>query len=60
MDEIIQIIQTLGFPIACVIALFWQNNRLNEQHKEETRTFTEAINNNTQALTQLKDKLERA
>ena len=33
--DVVEIIKDLGFPIACVIALFWQNNKLTEQHKEE-------------------------
>ena len=57
MDEIIQIIQTLGFPIACVVALFWQNTKMQEQHKEEMTKMIEALNNNTLALTELKDKI---
>ena len=56
MDEIIQIIQTLGFPIAVAVAMFWQNNKLQE-HKEEMAKITEALNNNTIALIELKDKL---
>ena len=57
MDEIINIIQTLGFPIACVIALFWQNNHLNAQHKEEMNAITSALNNNTQALIRLEEQI---
>lgn len=57
MQEVITFIKELGFPIACVVALFWQNTKLNEQHKQETTTFTTAINNNTVALTELKDKI---
>ena len=57
MDEIIQIIQTLGFPIACVVALFWQNTKMQEQHKDEMTKMIEALNNNTLALTELKDKI---
>ena len=57
MDEVIQIIQTLGFPIAVAIAMFWQNNKLQEQHKEEMSKITEALENNTIALIELKDKL---
>ena len=57
MEEVINFIKELGFPIACVVALFWQNNKMNEQHKEEMQTFTTAINNNTVALTELKDKI---
>lgn len=57
MEEVINFIKELGFPIACVVALFWQNNKMNEQHKGEMQTFTTAINNNTVALTELKDKI---
>lgn len=57
MENIIQIIQTLGFPIAVAVAMFWQNNKLQEQHKEEMAKITEALNNNTIALIELKDKL---
>lgn len=57
MDEIVKIIQTLGFPIACVIALFWQNINLQKQHKEEADKMTQALNNNTLVLTEIKDKI---
>lgn len=57
MDSWVQIIQTLGFPVAVAIAMFWQNTRLQEQHKEEMSKITEALNNNTIALTELKDKI---
>ena len=57
MESIVEIIQALGFPIACVVALFWQNNHLNEQHKQEMDAITEALNNNTQALIRLEEKI---
>ena len=57
MDEVIQIVRELGFPIACVVALFWQNNRLQEQHREDLSKVTEAINNNTAATQALKDRI---
>ena len=57
MDEIIKMIQTLGFPIAVAIALFWQNNKLQEQHKQEMQNMTAALNNNTIALTEIKEKI---
>lgn len=56
-NTIVQVISSLGFPIACCIAMFWQNNRLNESHLEETTKLNEAINNNTIALNHLIDKL---
>ena len=57
IGTIVQIVSSLGFPIACCIAMFWQNNKLNESHKEETTKLNEAINNNTIALNHLIDKL---
>ena len=57
MEEVIKVIQTLGFPIAVAIALFWQNTKMQDQHKEEMSKMTEALNNNTLALTELKDKI---
>lgn len=56
-NVIVQLISSLGFPIACCIAMFWQNNKLNENHKEETCKLNEAINNNTIALNHLIDKI---
>lgn len=56
-NVIVQLISSLGFPMACCIAMFWQNNRLNERHKEETTKLNEAINNNTIALNHLIDRL---
>ena len=57
MDAIVDMIQKLGFPIACVIALFWQNTKLNDQHKEEMKQVVDALNNNTLVLTELKDAI---
>ena len=54
---IVQLISSLGFPIACCVAMFWQNNKLNESHKEEVSKLNEAINNNTIALNHIIDKL---
>ena len=57
ISTIVQIISTLGFPIACCVAMFWQNNKLNESHKEEVSKLNEAINNNTIALNHIIDKI---
>ena len=56
-NAIVQLVSSLGFPIACCIAMFWQNNRLNETHKAEVSKLNEAINNNTIALNHIIDKL---
>ena len=54
MDNVIELISKLGFPIACVIALFWAQQKERDDHKAETEKFVEAINNNTLVLTELK------
>lgn len=57
MDEIVGLIRDVGFPIAVAVALFWKNVKDQEQHKAETDKMVEALNNNTLALTELKDKI---
>lgn len=69
LPTIVQIISTVGFPIACCIAMgvyvkyITDKNReevskLNEEHKEEMSEVTKAINNNTLALQSLHDYLK--
>ena len=68
MNELIQMISTVGFPIVISIIMAYyvrdqgDKNRediktLNEQHKTEMLSILEALNNNTLALTQLRDYL---
>ena len=51
-------INSVGFPIACVIAMFWMWNKEREAHKEETDKMIEALNNNTKVLESLKSMIE--
>lgn len=57
ISAIITAISTVGFPIAACVALFWQMNELNKEHKEEMNGVKEALNNNTLALQKLVDKI---
>lgn len=57
VNTLIQLVGSLGFPIVCCGALFWKMVKTDEQHKEEMDKVTEALNNNTIALTKLSDKL---
>nr|DAR45232.1 MAG TPA: YvrJ protein family protein [Caudoviricetes sp.] len=57
VNTLIQLVSSLGFPIVCCGALFWKLVKTDEQHKEEMYKVTEALNNNTIALTKLSDKL---
>ena len=53
----VTIVQTLGFPIACVIGLGWFVVRLTDQHKAEMDAMTEALQNNTQVLISIRERL---
>lgn len=57
LQSVITVVKDLGFPIAVCIAMFWLNNKQGEQHKEEMNKVTEALQNNTLALIELKEKL---
>lgn len=46
-------ISNTGVPVALCTALFFLWYREMNSHKEESKLFTEAINNNTQALNEL-------
>lgn len=57
VNMVVQIIQSVGFPIVGCGALFWYMIKQRDVHKEETDKLTQALNNNTQAIIELKDKL---
>ena len=70
MNEIVQVISAVGFPIVaalgCGFFVKWQyeqnmkqNEELRKEHKEEVSKMTEALNNNTLALQKLIDKLDK-
>lgn len=43
MEQIVQLIQTVGFPIACAIAMFIMLNNETKTHKEETEKLQSTI-----------------
>lgn len=55
--QIATLISNIGFPIACVVAMFAMWNKEREDHKEEVTKMTEAVNNNTTVLKQILTKL---
>lgn len=67
-EAINNLITTVGFPIVCYLMAGWyvkyredrndeKFDKLNNQHDEENKRITEALNNNTMALQKLADKL---
>lgn len=59
VNAIIQLVGSLGFPIVCCGALFWRMIKSDEQHKQEMDKISDALNNNTVALTRLTDQLDK-
>lgn len=53
VQAIVQVVQSVGFPIVCCGALFWYMIKQRDAHKDEMDKMTTAINNNTQVLTQI-------
>lgn len=58
IDVISQVISNLGFPIACVIVMFWMWNKEREDHKTESDKWVEAIHNNTLVMEKLLERLD--
>ena len=59
VSGIIQVVGGLGFPIAACIAVFWYLMKESENHKTEVSKLSDALQNNTIALTKLCDELEK-
>lgn len=57
MNEVFQIVSqlvsNLGFPIACVCVMFWQQNEERKNHAAESEKWVEALNRNTVAIERL-------
>ena len=59
VNSITQLIGSLGFPIVCCGALFWRMIKSDEKHQQEMDKMSDALNNNTLALTRLTEKLSK-
>lgn len=68
MEEVVQIIQSLGFPVACVVAMFamWQGEvkahdaemeKMRDTLAEQSKSTVDALNNNTIILTRILERL---
>lgn len=53
VTTISQIVSNLGFPIACVCVMFWQQNEERKNHAAESEKWVEALNRNTVAIERL-------
>lgn len=57
-NVVITVVQNVGFPIAAFCAMFWRMREEDISHREERLKFTQAIENNTLALTEISTYLK--
>ena len=68
LNDVLNVISTVGFPIAMCVFLCWyvkdsteknreEVNKINADHKEEVANITTALENNTIALTKLCERI---
>lgn len=55
VSTLVQLVGSLGFPVAACCYLFYSLNKEREDHKEEMNKITEALHNNTLVMQQLVD-----
>ena len=60
MNEIVEVIDRLGFPIFAVMALFWQNTEMRKMFDSEQKALQKALSENTLVLTKLSVALDNA
>lgn len=58
MQEVTNLISSVGFPIAACIALFYQLNKTTQSHREEISELRQVVENNTLTLQKMIDKME--
>lgn len=58
MGDVVSLINSVGFPIAVSIALFYQNNKNGEDYREIIISMQKTIENNTIAIRELSFKLD--
>ena len=70
VNGIISVVSSLGFPVACCGVVGWyvkyisdknreQLDKIMDQHQTEIKEVTQALNNNTLAITRLTDYIQK-
>lgn len=54
-----ELINVVGFPITVCIALFYIIREMSKNHKDTVLEFKRSVDQNTQALNQLINKIDR-
>lgn len=56
--EFVQLISTVGFPIAACMALYWQSMKQDESMKSLTHEVMEVVRQNTETITKFGTMME--
>ena len=57
VNALLTAVSTVGFPIVACGGLFWMVNNITDQHRQEIEKMTDALNNNTVAITKLCERM---
>lgn len=60
LETVVNLISTVGFPIVCCIALFWKMGKQDENHRQEIDSLRQSLDNNTNVITKLYERLTDA
>lgn len=58
ITEIVNMISTVGFPIAMCIMLCWYVKSTNDSYRQDIKSLQQSIDNNTAVMNKIIDKLE--
>lgn len=58
MNEIVQAVSTVGFPIACCCFLLWQNSKQDTYHREQMEKLRQTIEENTKMIEKLAELIK--
>lgn len=59
MEDIVNIVSSVGFPIAMCLLLFWKSSQQDNNYKTIIEGLTNVINDNTKINTKINDTLEK-
>lgn len=59
MENVIQMISTVGFPIAMCLVLAWYIYTKDKTHKEEINKLSDAVNKQTLSIQRLVERIDR-
>ena len=58
MEEIVNVISNVGFPIACVLLMAYYIRELTNNHKQEVNELTKNLSTMCLSIQQLADKID--